>query len=172
MCVCLYIYIYIYLSNCQPRYVLLYASQSQSTPRAVLMWEFPCATSQHGRRKTQCVGHSFERLQQQGQLQCLPVCRGKRNQLFVTTSAVQFYLGRTPDIWIWPMSCQLSPYIIQGFNTQASLESKCPPPCFISATYYDYQEQVYKVPIILNQILKINTIRKKSPCNNENHQHC
>lgn len=92
-----------------------------------------------------------------------PVCRGKGYQLFAATSAVQFFLGTTPDIWIGPVSCQFSPYVIQGFNTQASLDSKYLPPCFISAAYYNYQEQVYDLPIILNQILKTNTIEKGLP---------
>ena len=96
-------------------------------------------------------------------------------------SALLFAEGRE-------MSCLLPPQLFNSFLEELltsgfglwaaswvlmfrALIHKDLPPCFISTTYYNYQEQVYDLPVTLNQILKINTIRKKSPCNNENHQH-
>lgn len=81
---------------------------------------------------------------------------------FAAPSSAQFVL-RTPDAWIWPLSCQSGPDVLQGFNVQASPVPKYPPPRFTCATYYNYQEQVYHLPIILNQIQRLTPSEKLLP---------
>lgn len=60
-----------------------------------------------------------------------PVCRQERTSCSLPPQLLRQFLG---DIWIWPVSCQLNPYMIQACHTKAALESKYLLPCFISAT--------------------------------------